>query len=225
MPAQGVDGLRSLADEQIAGAEHHGGRLLRLALHGHEAHGRPLGGLADRLGIRHVVLLALDERLHVGRRDQPHLVAELADRAAPVMRARAGLHGDDGSAADRRRRSAPARAGASCGTERRRIALAPCAWNTFLARSRPMVLTSSTDASLRWSSTPPPWHVDAVGGRPPHHWNTTTFLAGLRQNGITAPLVLDGPMTGAAFQAYVEQFLAPTLFTGRCRRARQPCRA
>ena len=30
--------------------------------------------------------------------------------------------------------------------------LAPCAWNTCLARSRPMVLTSSTDASLRWSS-------------------------------------------------------------------------
>src|SRR5215204_7721005 len=30
--------------------------------------------------------------------------------------------------------------------------LAPCAWNTCLARSRPIVLTSSTDASLRWSS-------------------------------------------------------------------------
>jgi hypothetical protein len=46
------------------------------------------------------------------------------------------------------------------------------------------------------------------------HWHTTTFVAGLRQNGITAPLVLDGPMTGAAFRAYVEQFLAPTLAPG-----------
>ena len=47
----------------------------------------------------------------------------------------------------------------------------------------------------------------------PHgHGHTTTFLAGLRQNGITAPLLLDGPMTGAAFKANVEQFLVPTLF-------------
>jgi transposase len=46
----------------------------------------------------------------------------------------------------------------------------------------------------------------------PHgHWRTTTFIAGLRQSGIVAPLVLDGPMTGPAFRAYVEQFLAPAL--------------
>lgn len=46
----------------------------------------------------------------------------------------------------------------------------------------------------------------------PHgHWKTTTFLAGLRHNGITAPIVLDGPMNGAIFLAYIEQFLAPTL--------------
>ena len=93
-PAQSVDGLGTLADEEVSGPEDHGGRLLRLALYGHEAHGRPLGGFADRLGIRHVVLLALDERLHVGRRDQPHLVTEIADCSSPVMRARAGLHGD-----------------------------------------------------------------------------------------------------------------------------------
>ena len=49
----------------------------------------------------------------------------------------------------------------------------------------------------------------------PHgHWKTTTFLAGLRSTGIVAPLVLDGPMTGEAFRAYVEQFLAPTLSPG-----------
>ena len=40
---------------------------------------------------------------------------------------------------------------------------------------------------------------------------TTTFIAGLRQTGIVATLVLDGPMTGPAFCAYVEQFLAPAL--------------
>ena len=43
------------------------------------------------------------------------------------------------------------------------------------------------------------------------HWRTTTFVAGLRSAGLVAPLVLDGPMNGPAFLAYVEQFLAPTL--------------
>jgi len=46
------------------------------------------------------------------------------------------------------------------------------------------------------------------------HWQTTTFIAGLRATGVTAPLVLDGPMTGQAFRAYVEQCLAPTLSPG-----------
>lgn len=52
-------------------------------------------------------------------------------------------------------------------------------------------------------------------GRVPHgHWKTTTFVAGLRRDGIVAPLVLDGPMNGPAFRAYVEQFLAPALRGG-----------
>lgn len=46
----------------------------------------------------------------------------------------------------------------------------------------------------------------------PHgHWKTTTFTAGLRLEGLTAPMVLDGPMDGVAFRAYVEQVLVPTL--------------
>src|SRR5437879_6012671 len=53
-----------------------------------------------------------------------------------------------------------------------------------------------------------------VGAVPHGHWRTTTFTAGLRQSGIIAPLVLDGPMTGAAFRAYVEQALAPALQPG-----------
>ena len=49
----------------------------------------------------------------------------------------------------------------------------------------------------------------------PHgHWKTTTFTAGLRLNGLTAPMVLDGPMNGEAFLAYVEQVLAPELASG-----------
>jgi len=49
----------------------------------------------------------------------------------------------------------------------------------------------------------------------PHgHWKTTTFTAGLRLNGITAPMLLDGPMHGPAFRAYVEQVLVPELKPG-----------
>jgi hypothetical protein len=46
------------------------------------------------------------------------------------------------------------------------------------------------------------------------HWKTSTFVAGLRTSGLTAPFVLDGAMNGEAFVAYVEQVLAPTLSPG-----------
>jgi len=43
----------------------------------------------------------------------------------------------------------------------------------------------------------------------PHgHWKTTTFVGGLRLDGMTAPMMLDGPLDGAAFLAYVEQVMA-----------------
>ena len=46
------------------------------------------------------------------------------------------------------------------------------------------------------------------------HWMTTTFVAALRHDEITAPCVFDGPMNGASFLTYVEQFLVPTLRNG-----------
>jgi transposase len=45
-------------------------------------------------------------------------------------------------------------------------------------------------------------------------WSTMTFLAGLRTSGITAPCVFDGPINGCLFQAWVKQFLVPTLHPG-----------
>ena len=45
-------------------------------------------------------------------------------------------------------------------------------------------------------------------------WKTTTFIAGLRVGEITAPMVADGPMTGALFLAYIREFLCPTLKQG-----------
>ena len=49
----------------------------------------------------------------------------------------------------------------------------------------------------------------------PHgHWRTLTFLAALRCDRIDAPCVIDGPINGQSFTAYVEQFLVPTLAPG-----------
>jgi transposase len=49
----------------------------------------------------------------------------------------------------------------------------------------------------------------------PHgHWQTTTFVAALRHDGLTAPMVVDGAMNGPTFLAYVQQVLVPTLHTG-----------
>jgi transposase len=49
----------------------------------------------------------------------------------------------------------------------------------------------------------------------PHgHWKTTTFVAALRHDGLTAPMVVDGAIHGELFLAYVEQILVPTLHKG-----------
>ena len=45
-------------------------------------------------------------------------------------------------------------------------------------------------------------------------WQTSTFIAGLRVTGLTAPGVIDGAMDGDSFLAYVEQILVPTLAPG-----------
>src|SRR4051812_5901868 len=73
--------------------------------------------------------------------------------------------------------------------------------------------TAATTAMTRlygWS----PRGERLVDAAPFGHWKTTTVVAGLRASGIIAPFVLDGPMTGAAFRAYVEQVLAPALEPG-----------
>lgn len=49
---------------------------------------------------------------------------------------------------------------------------------------------------------------------PQGRWRTLTFLAALRHDRIEAPCVIDGPINGPSFLAYVEQMLAPTLAPG-----------
>ena len=53
-----------------------------------------------------------------------------------------------------------------------------------------------------------------LGAVPHGHWLTSTFLAALRQDGISAPCLFDGAINGATFRTWVEQFLAPSLRPG-----------
>lgn len=53
-----------------------------------------------------------------------------------------------------------------------------------------------------------------VDRAPAGHWKTLTFIGGLRLEGMSAPLALDGAMDGVAFLAYVREFLCPTLRPG-----------
>jgi transposase len=63
-------------------------------------------------------------------------------------------------------------------------------------------------------------HGRALRGRrlvakvPHGRWRTLTFLAALRCDRIEAPCVIDGPINGLSFLAYVEQVLLPTLSAG-----------
>jgi len=51
-------------------------------------------------------------------------------------------------------------------------------------------------------------------GIPHGHWKRTTFIAGLRLTGLTAPMALDGSINGASFLDYVKRILIPTLSPG-----------
>lgn len=54
-----------------------------------------------------------------------------------------------------------------------------------------------------------------LGASVPHgHWKTLTFIAALRHDQVDAPCVIDGPINGELFTAYVEQSLASTLTPG-----------
>jgi transposase len=71
---------------------------------------------------------------------------------------------------------------------------------------------ASTNMARRYGRAPKGERLRAA--IPHGHWKTTTFVAGLRLEGVVAPLVFDGPINARAFDAYVEQFLAPTLRHG-----------
>ena len=59
-----------------------------------------------------------------------------------------------------------------------------------------------------------PRGIRLIGEVPLGTWKTITFVAALRHNKMTAPMVIDGAMNGEMFLAYVEQCLVPTLRGG-----------
>ncbi len=75
------------------------------------------------------------------------------------------------------------------------------------------------DWLLRLVAREPDFTLKQIGERlvsavPYGHWKTRTFIAALRVDRIDAPWVIDGPMDGAAFLAYLHHCLAPTLSPG-----------
>jgi hypothetical protein len=92
MRPDGVQDHGPLTHQQVARPVQDQHALLIFRLDRNEAHVRPRHRLADRLGVGGVVLLPLHVRLHIGRRDQPHLMPERRDLARPVVGGGAGLH-------------------------------------------------------------------------------------------------------------------------------------
>ena len=78
---------------------------------------------------------------------------------------------------------------------------------------RRLVFIDETGASTKMARLygRAPYGQRCVAAIPHGHWKTTTFVGALRSTGMTAPMVLDGPMDGSAFEAYVTQVLVQTL--------------
>lgn len=98
------------------------------------------------------------------------------------------------------------------------VALRRKLWHYWQAHLHPhqLVFIDETGANTKMTRTcGRAFRGQRVVAKVPHgHWKTTTFVGALRATGITAPLVVDGPMNGDVFLAYVEQHLTPTLRPG-----------
>jgi transposase len=98
------------------------------------------------------------------------------------------------------------------------VAAARAAWTAGQAGLDPAGLvfidetwvTTNMARRYGWGPT-----AERVAGAVPHgHWKTTTFVAALRCDGLTAPMAVDGALTGELFRAHAEQVLAPALRRG-----------
>src|SRR3954454_14734439 len=186
VPAQGVEALRPLPHQQVAGPEHNSVRLLGLVLHRHKAHPRPLRRFADRLSIRHIILLPLDEGLYVSGWDQPHRVAQLAKLPRPVVRPATSLQRHKTARLPREKLE-------HLGPHQALAEHHPAGRISPVRLKYPLRNIKPYRASLAHGrltcggySTPPPWHIDAVGGRP-HHQGDPTGQTPSKCRGDAAP--------------------------------------
>jgi hypothetical protein len=91
-------------------------------------------------------------------------------------------------------------------------------WKKYQGRLDPRRLVFIDETWAKTNMTPirgwAPRGQKLVAHAPFGKWRTLTFLAALRYDRIDAPCVLDGPINGESFTAYVTQFLVPTLAPG-----------
>jgi transposase len=71
---------------------------------------------------------------------------------------------------------------------------------------------TSTDMARRYGRAKRGRRV--IGRVPWGHWKTVTFVAALRHDAVTAPIVIDRPMNGVIFIEYIRQCVVPTLEPG-----------
>jgi transposase len=88
-------------------------------------------------------------------------------------------------------------------------------WLAWLATVDPRRLVFRDETGAKTNMTRlyarAPRNRRAVAYAPQGHWQTTTLVAAISSAEVFAPLVLDGPMDGVSFEAYVEQMLVAAL--------------
>ena len=91
-------------------------------------------------------------------------------------------------------------------------------WRKYQGRLDPSRLVFIDETWAKTNMTPThgrsPRGHRLVAKAPHGRWRTLTFLAALRHDRIDAPCVIDGPINGQSFLAYVEQMLVPVLKPG-----------
>ena len=101
---------------------------------------------------------------------------------------------------------------------RPKVARRRAQWKKYQGRLDPRRLVFIDETWAKTNMTPirgwAPRGTKLVARAPFGKWRTLTFLAALRHDRIDAPCVLDGPINGDSFTAWVEQFLVPTLKPG-----------
>src|SRR3990172_637172 len=96
--------------------------------------------------------------------------------------------------------------------------------NTWIDRRQPIMRAmphrlvfideTSTNTKLTRLRGRAPKGERLPGAAPFGHWQSQTFIAALRCNGLTAPWLVDGALDRAGFDPYIETQLAPTLQAG-----------